>query len=138
MDKVLCLSAAANDNDNDNDNVNNIIFTTKNTSLYVPVVALSERLNQKLSKLLSEGFERLVCWNENKTKNDNKNEQMNIDIFSNQILLESVDSNQDNNFKRFKNRRYYLPKKIIDDYNVIINGNYLLWPIGTIEPMTNH
>ena len=51
---------------------------------------------------------------------------MNIDIFSNQILLESVDSNQDNNFKRFKNRRYYLPKKIIDDYNVIINGNYLL------------
>ena len=120
------MSAAANDNDNDNDNVNNIIFTTKNTSLYVPVVALSERLNQKLSKLLSEGFERLVCWNENKTKNDNKNEQMNIDIFSNQILLESVDSNQDSNFKRFKNRRYYLPKKIIDDYNVIINGNYLL------------
>ena len=71
MDKVLCLSAAANDNDNDN--VNNIIFTTKDTSLYVPVVTLSERLNQKLSKLLSEGFERLVCWNENKTKNDNKN-----------------------------------------------------------------
>ena len=29
MDKVLRLSAAANDNDNDNDNANNIIFTTK-------------------------------------------------------------------------------------------------------------
>ena len=53
-------------------------------------------------------------------------QQMNIDIFSSQILLESVDSNQDNNFKRFKTRRYYLPKRIIDDYNVIINANYLL------------
>ena len=73
MDKLLCLSAAANDNDNDNDNANNIIFTTKDTSLYVPVVTLSERLNEKLSKLLSEGFERLVCGNEYKTKNDNKN-----------------------------------------------------------------
>ena len=55
-----------------------------------------------------------------------KMQQMNIDIFSNQILLESVDSNQDNNCKRFKTRRYYLPKRIIDDYNVIINGKNLL------------
>ena len=30
--------------------------------------------------------------------------------------------NQDPAFKRFKGKRYYLPKGIIDNYNVIING----------------
>ena len=37
-------------------------------------------------------------------------------------LLVLVDINQDVNFKRFKTRRYYLPKGIIKKYNVIING----------------
>ena len=36
-----------------------------------------------------------------------------------------VYSNQDNNSKRFKTRRYYLPKGTIDSYNVIINEKYL-------------
>ena len=31
-------------------------------------------------------------------------------------------SNQDDNGKRFKSRRYYLPKGIIKNYNAIING----------------
>ena len=49
-----------------------------------------------------------------------KMQQINIDIFSNQISLESivlvlalVYTNQDDNAKRFKTRRYYLPKSII-------------------------
>ena len=42
------------------DNVNNVIFTIKYTKLYVAVVTLSARDNQKLSKLLSKGFERSV------------------------------------------------------------------------------
>ena len=33
-----------------------------------------------------------------------------------------VYSNQDSDSKRFKAKRYYLPKRIIDNYNVIING----------------
>ena len=37
-------------------------------------------------------------------------------------LFVLVYSNQDDNSKRFKARRYYLPKGIIDNYNVIING----------------
>ena len=71
------MSAAGNDvNDNVNDDANsdNIIFTIKDTKLYVPVVILSTRDNQKLSKLLSKGFERSVIgmnmkqkvWNYNK------------------------------------------------------------------------
>ena len=36
-------------------------------------------------------------------------------------LLVLVGSNKGNNTKRFKTRRYYLPKGIIKNYNVIIN-----------------
>ena len=59
----------------ENDNANadsNIIFTIKDTKFYVPVVTFSAKNNQKLSKLLSKGFERLVYWNEYKTI-ENKN-----------------------------------------------------------------
>ena len=57
--KYCFLWANCNDNVNDNDNAN-IIFTIKDTQFNVPVVTLSARDNQKLSKLLSEGFERSV------------------------------------------------------------------------------
>ena len=64
------LSPAGDDNANVNDDNTN--FTFKDTKLYVPVVTLSARDNQKLAKLLSKGFERLVYWNENKTKSRKK------------------------------------------------------------------
>ena len=64
------MSPAGNDNANVNDDNTN--FTFKDTTLYVPVVTLSARDNQKLAKLLSKGFERLVYWNENKTKSRKK------------------------------------------------------------------
>ena len=73
--KYCVLSAAGIHNLNDNDkgnNGNNIIFTIKDTKLYVPVVTLSARDNQKFSKLLSKGFETSVYWNEYKTKSENK------------------------------------------------------------------
>ena len=57
---------------NEDSNANNIIFAIKDTKLYVPLVALSARDNPNLSKLLSEGFERSVYWND-KTKSENKN-----------------------------------------------------------------
>ena len=46
---------------------------SKTTKLYLPIVTLSARDNQKLSKLLSKGFEWSVYWNEYKTKSENKN-----------------------------------------------------------------
>ena len=68
------MSAAGTENDiNDNDKGNNIIFTIKDTKLYVPIVTLSARDNEKLSKLLSKGFERSVYWNEYKIESENKN-----------------------------------------------------------------
>ena len=67
------MSVTGTDNANGNNDDNNIIFTIKDTNLYVPVVNLSARDNQKLSKLLSKGFERSVDWNKYKIKSDNKN-----------------------------------------------------------------
>ena len=65
------LSAVGNDNANGNDD--NIIFTIKDTKLYVPVVTLSARDNQILTKLLNKGFERSLYWNQYQTKSENKN-----------------------------------------------------------------
>ena len=63
--KYCIFSRAGNENqiDNDNNNANNIVFTIKDTKLHVAVVTLSEWDNQKLSKFLSKGFERLFYWN---------------------------------------------------------------------------
>ena len=53
--KYCVLFAAGADNIY-NINSNNIIFTIKDIKLYVLVVTLSARENQKLSKRLSKGF----------------------------------------------------------------------------------
>ena len=67
-----CVLAAAGF-DNVDTNFNNIVFIIKGTKLYFPVVTLSTNNNQKLSKLLSKGFEKSVYWNDYKTKSENKN-----------------------------------------------------------------
>ena len=50
-----------------NQNQNSIFQITK-CELYVPVVTLNTENNNKLSELLSKGFERTVVWNEYKGK----------------------------------------------------------------------
>ena len=64
---------ASSGNDNANADSNSIIFTIKDTKLYVPVVTLSAKENQKLSKHLSKGLERSVYFDKHKTKSENKN-----------------------------------------------------------------
>ena len=54
--KHCVFSVAGTDNAHGNFDDNNNIFTIKDAKLYVPVVTLSARDNQKLSKLLSKGF----------------------------------------------------------------------------------
>ena len=54
-------------------NPSDIIFIIKDTKIWAFFLALSARDNQKLSKLLSNGFERSVYWNKYKTKHENKN-----------------------------------------------------------------
>ena len=67
------MPAAGADNVNGNANDNIIIFTIIDTKLYLPVVTLSARDNQRLSKLASKGFQISVYWNEYQTKRDDKN-----------------------------------------------------------------
>ena len=82
--------------------------------------------NKKLSKLLSKRFERSVYWNEYKTKTGN-NDKRNVprhfhewNFFRVRRLFVLVYLNQLNSAKRFKARKY-LPKGIVNNYNVIIN-----------------
>ena len=49
------------------------IFAIKHAKLYVFVVTLLAKNNQKLSKLLSKEFERSVYWSKYNTKSDTKN-----------------------------------------------------------------
>ena len=60
-------------NDNTNDNRDNITFTIKDTDLYVSVITLSGKDDQKLSKILSKRFERSVYWSDYKRKCENEN-----------------------------------------------------------------
>ena len=96
-----------------------------------PVLTLSARDSQKLSKRLSKGFERSVYWNEYKTKSENENITNEYRYFlkSNPFgvnkLFVLAYSNEDYNSKRFQTKRFYLPKGIIKNY-VLINGKKLL------------
>ena len=118
--KYCVVSTGRTQNDiNDNHNANNIIFTIKDTRLYVPVVTLSARDNQNLSKLLSKGFERSAYWNEYNAKNENKNTTneyryfLESDFVGVNRLFVLVYTNEANNAKRFNARKYYLGKGII-------------------------
>ena len=104
-------------------NSNKIIFTIKETKLYIPVVTLSANDNQKLSNFLSKRFSRSVYWNEYKTKCNKL--QMNHNMANEyryfhkpnfvgvNVLFAFVYSDQDDNSKRFNIQRHYSPKAII-------------------------
>ena len=70
---------------NDNDAISNITFTVKDSKLYVPLVTSSTKHNQKLSKLLSKGFERSAYQNEYKTKNENEDTTRRTDVLLDQL-----------------------------------------------------
>ena len=69
-----------------------------------------------------KGFERSVYWNEYETKSENKNTTNEYRYFLEpnfvgiKLLFVLVYSNQDDNVKKFKSRRYYLPKGITKSY----------------------
>ena len=112
--KYFVLSVAGNENGNDG---KNIIFPFKDTKLYVPLVLLPAKDNQKLSKLLNKEFERSVYWNEYKTKSENKNATKEYRYFheSNFVVVNwlfvLVYLNWNNYVKLFNTRKYYQKEK---------------------------
>ena len=117
-----------------NQNQNSIFQITK-CELYIPIVTLNTENNNKLSELLSKGFERTVVWNEYKSKierviipqNDDMFRRTTLDVsfqgvsklFAAAYETDDIDRNANTEESR---RRYYLPRAEIKDYNVLIDG----------------
>ena len=114
----------------------NSIFQITKGELYYPVVTLNTENNNKLSELLSKGFERTVVWNEYKSKiegvtipgNDHTFKRTTVDTsFQGVNELFAAAYETGNNIGRNANtsgsrRRYYLPRVEIKDYNVLTDG----------------
>ena len=113
----------------------NSIFHITKGEFYIPVVTLNTENNNKLSELLSKGFERTVVWNEYKSKIETVNVTANDNNFKRTTLDTSfqgvgrllvaaynTDDIQRNTDHEHSRRRYYLLSAEIKDYNVLING----------------
>ena len=113
-------------------------FYYQSHKIYVTVVTLSARGNQKLSKLLSKGFEKSVYWNEYKAKNETittTNEYryfLELNFVGVNRLFVVVYLSRGNDVKWCKTGRLNFPKGITKNYNVIINGkNFQDQPIDS-------
>ena len=117
-----------------NQNQNSIFQITK-CELYIPIVTLNTENNNKLSKLLSKGFERTVVWNEYKSKiervtipqNDNMFRGTTLDVSFQGVSKLLATAYETDDIQRNANteesrRRYYLPRAEIKGYNVLIDG----------------
>ena len=86
--KYCVLSAAGTEIIlNDNDTPNNVIFTIRDRTLYVSVVTLWVRENQKLSNFLPKDLKDQLIGMKIKQNVTIKTRQMNIGTFSNKILF---------------------------------------------------
>ena len=116
-----------------NQNQNSIFQITK-SEWYIPTVTLNTENNNKLSELLSKGFERTVVWNEYKSKIERVTIPQNdmfrrtaLDIsfhrvsklFAAAYKADDIERNANTEESR---RRYYLPRAEIKDYNILNDG----------------
>ena len=117
-----------------NQNQNSIFQITK-CELYIPIVTLNTENNNKLSELLSKGFERTVVWNEYKSKiervtipqNDNMFKRTTLDVSFQGVSKLFAATNETDNIQRNgsieeSRTRYYLTKAEIKNYNVLTDG----------------
>ena len=135
----------------DNDNNRETTFQITSTKLYVPVVTLSTKDNENLTKQLDEGFKRPVYWNEYQSKIETKAADNNnltkfpldasfqgvnrLFVFAFIDTTENVAGNPSNNtanrVQRDSHRKYFLPRVDITNYNVLIDGrNFYDQPIN--------
>ena len=119
--------------------VGNTTFTITDAKLYVPVVTLSIEDNAKLMKLLNEGFKRFVYWNKykvipNKTYNQNSYIRKLLDASFQgvkRLFVLAYDNTGDNPVTADSHKRYFLPRKKINNYNIEIDGrNFYDQPIN--------
>ena len=102
-------------------------FAITDSKVYVPVVTLKTEDNVKLSKLLNEGFKRLVYWNKHKIilrDYDNEYIRQRLDAsfqgFSKLFVL--AYARDDNVTNENSYRKYFLTGIKIKNYNIEIDG----------------
>ena len=100
-------------------------FAITETKLYVPVVNLSTKDNEKLLQQLKSGFKKTISWNkyESSIKTFAQNRYLNYLINPsfqgvNRLFVLSFEKEND----RTSHSTYYLQKAEIKDYNVVIDG----------------
>ena len=117
----------------ENDNDREATFQIKSTKLYVPVVTLSTKDNENLTKQLDEGFKRSVYWNEYQSKSFQDVNRLFVLAFDNTFTTNAA-GNEVDDAKRVKSdshRKYFLPRVNITNYNVLIDGrNFYDQPIN--------
>ena len=140
-------SYAGGDNVNDRE----AAFQITSTKLYAPVVTLSTKDNENLTKQLDEEFERSVYWNEYQSKIETKAADNNnvtrfpldasfqgvnrlfVLAFDNTFTTNAAGNEADDakRVKRDSHRKYFLPRVNITNYNVLIDGrNFYHHPIN--------
>ena len=116
------------------DNENQIVtFAITDTKLYVPVVTLSTKDNEKLLEQLMSGFKRVINWNKYLSKpellarNPNLNHLVKPSFQGvNRLFVLAFE----NDAQRTSSKSYYLPNVEIKNYNAMINGeNFFDQPI---------
>ena len=108
-------------------------FATTETKLYVPVVTLSTKDNEKLLQQLKSGFKKTISWNkyESSIKTFAQNRYLNYLI---NPRFQGVNRPFENKNDRASHSTYYLPKVQIKDYNVMIDGrNFFDQPINSMN-----
>ena len=108
-------------------------FKITDTNLYVPVVTLSTKDNEKLLQQLGSGFKRVINWNKYSSKPEllSQNPSLNYLIepsFQGVNILFVLAF--ENDAQRKVHSGYYLTNVEIRNYNVMINGeNFFDQPI---------
>ena len=117
----------------------NTTFTITDAKLYVPVVTLSIEDNAKFMKLLNEGFKKSVYWNKykvipNKTYNENNYKRKLLDASFQgvkRLFVLAYDNTGGNPVTADSRKKYFLPRKKINNYNIEIDGrNFYDQPIN--------
>ena len=108
-------------------------FAITDAKLHVPIVTLSTKDSTNLTKQLSKGFKRSVYWNSYETRpakvikqGKNQYELLNASfqgvgrLF---VLAYAIAAGAENNEADIKeNKKYFLPRGEIKNYNVLIDG----------------
>ena len=117
-------------------------FTITETKLYVPVVTLSTKDNEKLLQQLKSGFKKTISWNKYESSiNMNQSKTFAQNRYLNYLINPSFQGANrlfvlafENENGRTSHSTYYLPKVEIKDYNVMIDGrNFFDQPINSMS-----